>query len=125
IADQKRRSIVCARNRNVEDFILNIDISLLPFSTSEMRAITRLRNISLIPVAKRAAQCLPPRIRLIGEQACYQRARHSYFVHCNRDEGQHSRNSDRQLREATTTSRAVSVIPVPFASSVICVVTQL
>jgi hypothetical protein len=33
-ADQKRRGIVCAKNRTVEDF-LNIDISLLPFSTSE------------------------------------------------------------------------------------------
>ena len=34
IAGQDRRSIVCAKNRIVEDF-LNIDISLLPFSTSE------------------------------------------------------------------------------------------
>jgi hypothetical protein len=47
IADQNRRIIVCARNCNVEDFILNIDISLLPFSTSDMRAITSLRNLSL------------------------------------------------------------------------------
>jgi len=54
IADQKRRSVICARNRTVEDFILNIDISLLPFSTSETRDITRLRNLSLIPIAKRA-----------------------------------------------------------------------
>jgi hypothetical protein len=33
IADQNSRTIVCARNRNVEDFIFNIDISLLPFSS--------------------------------------------------------------------------------------------
>src|SRR6266481_4096494 len=58
MADQKRRSIVCARNRTVEDF-LNIDISLLPFSTSEIRAITRLRDLSLILIAKRAPQFLP------------------------------------------------------------------
>jgi hypothetical protein len=38
-ADQNRRSITCTKNRNVEDFILNIDISLLPFSTFEMRAL--------------------------------------------------------------------------------------
>jgi hypothetical protein len=39
-ADQNRRPIVCARNRDIEDLICNIDISLLPFSTSEMRAVT-------------------------------------------------------------------------------------
>src|SRR6267154_1131291 len=88
-ADQKRRSMVCARNRHVEDFIFNIDISLLPFSTSEMRAITRLRNLSLIPIAKRTPQLLPPIIRLSGEQACYQRDRHSYFLHRNRIGDEH------------------------------------
>ena len=40
IADQNRRSIVCPRNRNAEDFILKIDISLLPFSTCELPALT-------------------------------------------------------------------------------------
>jgi hypothetical protein len=38
MADQQRRSIVCENNRTAADF-LNIDIALLPFSTSEMRAI--------------------------------------------------------------------------------------
>jgi hypothetical protein len=93
IADQKRRRIVCARNRTVEDR-LNIDISLLPFCTSEMRDITRLRNLSLLLIAKRAPQLLPPGIRLNEEQACYQRDRHSYFLHCNHHVGQHSRNPE-------------------------------
>ena len=93
-ADQKIRNIVCARNRKVEDFIFNIDISLLPFSTSEMRAITRLRNLSLILIAKRAPQFLPFRVRLNEEQVCYQRDKHSYFVHRNRGASQHSRNLD-------------------------------
>jgi hypothetical protein len=44
IAGQKRRSIVCARNRNVEVF-LGIDISLLLFSISQRRAIARLWNL--------------------------------------------------------------------------------
>ena len=39
-ADQNRRSIVCERNRNVEDFIFKIDISLLPISTLDMREST-------------------------------------------------------------------------------------
>ena len=38
IADQKRRSIACAKNRTVEGF-LGIDISLLPFSTPEKRVL--------------------------------------------------------------------------------------
>jgi hypothetical protein len=41
MADQKRRTIACTTNRSVEDFP-NIDISLLPFHTCEMRAITGL-----------------------------------------------------------------------------------
>jgi len=86
--------MVCASNRTVEDFILNIDISFLPFSTFEMRAATRLRNFSLIPIARRAPQFLPPGSRLNGEQAGYQRARRSYLLHRNRDEGHHSRNAD-------------------------------
>jgi hypothetical protein len=47
VADQNRRNIVCSKNRNVEHFILNIDISLLPLSTSETRSITRFRTLSL------------------------------------------------------------------------------
>jgi len=42
-ADHRRRSFVCARSRTVED-VLGTDISLLPFSTSEIGAVTRLRN---------------------------------------------------------------------------------
>ena len=45
IADQNRSSTVCARNRNVDTFIFNSDISLLPFLTSEGRSIIRLRNL--------------------------------------------------------------------------------
>jgi|SRR5271156_2202179 len=41
IADQKSRSIVCVRNRTVEDF-LNIDISLLPFPTAVLNFRSQL-----------------------------------------------------------------------------------
>jgi len=44
-ADQNRRSIVCASIRNVEDFILNVDTSLLPLN-SEMRAMPRFALVS-------------------------------------------------------------------------------
>jgi len=59
IADQKTRRIVCARNRKVEDF-RNTDMSLLPFFTSQTWAVTRLRNLSLILIAKRAPTILAP-----------------------------------------------------------------
>jgi hypothetical protein len=64
ITDQSRRSIVRPRNRSVEDFVCNIGISLLPFITSEMRAIMRFRDFSLTLIANRASQFLPPGIRL-------------------------------------------------------------
>jgi hypothetical protein len=51
MADQNGRSIVRAKDRNVEDFILNIDIYLLPFATSEARSFI-LRNLSLVPIAQ-------------------------------------------------------------------------
>src|ERR1700685_965535 len=54
IADQNRRSIVRKENRNIEDFIFNIDISLLPFFATEMLAITQTSHFLLIPIAKRA-----------------------------------------------------------------------
>jgi hypothetical protein len=47
IADQNRRSIVCTWDRIVEDFIFNIDISVLPSPNSEMLDTTSLRNLSL------------------------------------------------------------------------------
>src|SRR5271154_6853409 len=65
-ADQKRRGIVCASDRTVEDF-LNIDI-LFFRSASE--------------------------IRWNEEQACYQRDRHSHLLHRTRSEGHHPRNPD-------------------------------
>jgi hypothetical protein len=121
MADQNRRSIVCARHRTVEDFILNIDISLLPFSTSEMRASP---EFALSPSAKRAPHFLPPRLRLGGEQVCYQSDRHSYFPYRTRHEGT---NADEipiiKFPWRTPHAGPVSVIHVPFASSVICVVT--
>jgi hypothetical protein len=47
MADQNRRSIVCARNRTVEDFNLDIDIPLLPFShSSDARTIIKVRMFS-------------------------------------------------------------------------------
>src|SRR5580704_6018196 len=64
-ADQKKRSIARACNRTIED-LLNINISLLPFSIPTIRAIR------------------------LSKQACYQRDRHSHFSHGNRDEGKHS-----------------------------------
>jgi hypothetical protein len=53
MAGKKRRSIARAKNRTVEDF-LNIDISLLSFSPSEMSPITKVRNLSLILIARSA-----------------------------------------------------------------------
>ena len=47
IADQNRRSIVCTRDRTVEDFVFSIDISVLPSSNSEMLDTASLRNLSL------------------------------------------------------------------------------
>jgi hypothetical protein len=91
MAEQDRRSTVCARNLKVEDFVLNIDISLVPFSASKMRRITAFRIFLLIAIAS-APHFLPARTRLSGEQACYQRDRQSHFLHRNRDEGRHSRN---------------------------------
>jgi hypothetical protein len=62
-----------------------------------------------------ASQFLPPGIRLSGEQACYQRHRHSYLLHLNREGGEHSRNS---LARRLTYAQRASVISVPPASSV-------
>jgi hypothetical protein len=59
IAEQ-REEVSSAQETATEDFILNIDISVLPVSTFDMRVITSLRNLPLIPIAKRAPQLLLP-----------------------------------------------------------------
>jgi hypothetical protein len=76
----------------------------------------------LISIAERAT-ILTPGIRLSGEHACYQRDRDSYLLHRNRDEDQPLPNPEDPLRRLAGAEPA-SVIPVPLASSVTCVVTQ-
>ena len=99
VADQARKGIVCASNRNVEDF-LHVDTNLLPISAFEIRTITRVRNFSLILTANRAPQFLTSGIRLNQEQACYQSEGHSYLPHWNRDQDQPSHRPEHQLRTA-------------------------
>src|ERR1700749_889545 len=54
-AVQNRRSVVCVSNRSLDEIAFNIDVPLFPLSTSEIRAITKLRNPSLLlPFANRA-----------------------------------------------------------------------
>jgi hypothetical protein len=42
--DKKATITICHIAQNLDNFILRIDVSLLPFFTSEMLAITRLRT---------------------------------------------------------------------------------
>jgi len=102
-------------NRTVEDFIFNIDISLLSFPTSEMRAINF--------IAKRA-QILTARNSIEWRASVLPKRQHSYFP-CRSRNG-----SDTHEIPITSFARrqhmpAASVIPMPLASSVICFVTHL
>jgi hypothetical protein len=44
--DKKARIVICHTAQNLDNPVLRIDVSLLPFFTSEMPAITELCNLS-------------------------------------------------------------------------------
>jgi hypothetical protein len=119
MADQNGRTVVCARHRKVEDFICNIDISLLLFFTFEMRA-----DFAISPYfhCKPRATVLIPAFDLMKSTRAT-KEKDSDLLQRNRDEDQHLRTPEYPLRRLAGAEPA-GVIPVPRASSVIWVVTQ-
>ena len=117
MANQNRRSIVCTKNRNVEDCIFNIDFPLLPFFTYEKQTIARLRTFFQFLL-----QALYNSYRIgipaCGEQTCYQRARRSYFPH------RKPRCGERLTRCRSLTSRSDARKPAgqchPYVACVKC-----
>jgi len=70
-ADHNGRTIVCARHRKVEDFICDIDISLLLFFTSDLHFYS---SLLLFTSEMRADLAISPRFLLLSRAAVPTRA---------------------------------------------------